>query len=131
MSDKNEQTTVKAQMDALDRALVLFFCLLAAVPLIWLVTFIYVSWTDEAVVSTRSIGNFVSMSGPGGLHNRVVIETDLGFFPLHSAAAITKGTPLILELRASNQRYICDARKTLCLTTEGPDFGALTKGIKP
>ena len=126
----NDQTIAKAPMDAVEKALIVFFVLLLVLPALWSSRFIYVSWTTDEVVSTRSIGNFVSMSGPGGLRGAVVIETDLGSFPLHSAAAIAKGTPLILELRDSGQRFICDSRKTLCLKTDGPDF-SLAQGAKP
>ena len=126
----NDQTIAKAPMDAVEKALIVFFVLLLVLPALWSSRFLYRVWTTDEVVSTRSIGNFVSMSGPGGLRGAVVIETDLGSFPLHSAAAIAKGTPLILELRDSGQRFICDARKTLCLKTDGPDF-SLAQGAKP
>ena len=126
----NDQTIAKAPMDAVEKALTLFFALLLVLPALWSSRFIYVSWTTDEVISTRSIGNFISMSGPGGLRGAVVIETDLGSFPLHSAAAIAKGTPLILELRDSGKRFICDTRKTLCLKTDGPDF-TLPQGAKP
>ena len=129
----NDQNTAKAPMDAVEKALIVFFVLLLVLPALWSSRFLYRVWTTDEVVSTRSIGNFISMSGPGGLRGAVVIETDLGSFPLHSAAAIAKGTPLILELRDSGQRYICDARKTLCLKSDGPDFSLLSlpQGAKP
>ena len=126
----NDQTIAKAPMDVVEKALIVFFTLLLVLPALWSSRLIYAAWTTDEVVSTRSIGNFVSMSGPGGLRGAVVIDTDLGSFPLHSAAAIAKGTPLILELRDSGQRYICDARKTLCLKSDGPDF-TLPQGAKP
>ena len=126
----NDQNTTKAPMDAFEKALIVFFVLLLVLPALWSSRFLYRVWTTDEVVSTRSIGNFISMSGPGGLRGAVVIETDLGSFPLHSAAAIAKGTPLMLELRDSGRRYICDTRKTLCLKTDGPDF-SLAQGAKP
>ena len=123
----------KTHFDRVEKALMVFFALLLVLPALWSSRFIYVSWITDEVVSTRSIGNFVSMSGPGGLRGAVVIETDLGSFPLHSAASIAKSTPLILEFRDSGQRYICDARKTLCLKSDGPDFSLLSlpQGAKP
>ena len=129
----NDQTIAKVPMDAVEKALMVFFALLLVLPALWSSRFLYRAWTTDEVVSTRSIGNFVSMSGPGGLRGAVVIETELGSFPLHSAAAITKGTPLILELRDSGQRFICDSRKTLCLKTDGPDFSVLSlpQGANP
>ena len=129
----NDQTIAKVPMDAVEKALMVFFALLLVLPALWSSRFLYRAWTTDEVVSTRSIGNFVSMSGPGGLRGAVVIDTDLGSFPLHSAAAIAKGTPLILELRDSGKRFICDTRKTLCLKTDGPDFSVLSlpQGAKP
>ena len=129
----NDQTIAKVPMDAVEKALMVFFALLLVLPALWSSRFLYRVWTTDEVVSTRSIGNFVSMSGPGGLRGAVVIETDLGSFPLHSAAAIAKGTPLMLELRDSGNRYICDTRKTHCLKTDGPDFSifSLPQGAKP
>ena len=120
----------KTSSDPVEKALMVFFALLLVLPALWSSRFLYRAWTTDEVVSTRSIGNFVSMSGPGGLRGAVVIETDLGSFPLHSAASIAKSTPLILEFRDSGQRYICDARKTLCLKSDGPDF-TLPQGAKP
>ena len=129
----NDQTIAKVPMDAVEKALMVFFALLLVLPALWSSRFLYRVWTTDEVVSTRSIGNFISMSGPGGLRGAVVIETDLGSFPLHSAAAIAKGTPLMLELRDSGQSFICDIRKTLCLKTDGPDFSVLSlpQGAKP
>ena len=123
----------KTSSDPVEKALMVFFALLLVLPALWSSRFLYVAWTTDEVVSTRSIGNFISMSGPGGLRGAVVIETDVGSFPLHSAAAISKGTPLMLELRDSGQRFICDIRKTLCLKTDGPDFSVLSlpQGAKP
>ena len=126
----------KTPFDPVEKALMVFFALLLVLPGLWSSRFLYRAWTTDEVVSTRSIGNFVSMSGPGGLRGAVVIETELGSFPLHSAAAIAKGTPLILELRDSGKRFICDSRKTLCLKTDGPHFSlfsflSLPQGAKP
>ena len=123
----------KTHFDPVEMVLMAFFALLLVLPGWWSSRFLYRVWTTDEVVSTRSIGNFISMSGPGGLRGAVVIETELGSFPLHSAAAIAKGTPLILELRDSGKRFICDARKTLCLKTDGPDFSVLSlpQGAKP
>ncbi|MEO8388005.1 hypothetical protein [Polaromonas sp.] len=121
----------KKPSDPVEKALMVFFALLLVMPALWSSGYLYVFWTTDEVVSTRAIGNFVSMSGPGGWGGAVVLETDLGSFPLHSAASITKGTPLMLELRASGQRFICDARHTHCLKTHGPDFGPAWEGVKP
>ena len=122
--------TLKEPYDLLEKALVLVFVLVFAAPAFWLFGSVHQSWTTDEVVSTRSIGNFVSMSGPGGLQKAVVIETSLGSFPLQSAAAIAKGTPLILELRQSGQRYICDVQRSQCIRTDGPDFNVTPPSAK-
>lgn len=121
----------RRKADPVERTLILIFALLLAAPVYWVGKSLYTALTTDEVVSSRSIGHFVSMSGPGGLRDRVVIETEVGAYPLQSAAAIAKGTPLILEHRASGQRYICDARRSLCLKTDGPDFSPTTQGAYP
>jgi hypothetical protein len=121
----------RRKADPVERTLILIFALLLAAPVYWVGRSLYTALTTDEVVSSRSIGHFLSMSGPGGLRDRVVIETEVGAYPLRSAAAIAKGTLLIMEWRSSGQRYICDVRKTLCLKTDGPDFGPLVEGTKP
>ena len=76
------------------------------------------------VVSRQSIGRFLRMSGPGGLAGDVVIETEQGLYLLHGAPAITKGTPLILEVRATGAHFICDEARSLCLRTSSKKFKA-------
>ena len=82
----------------------------------------FVGGQKSTVVSSQSIGRFVSMTGPGGLQNTVVIETDQGSYPISDAPAITKGTPLVLEARLSGQRYICDVTRDLCIKTTASEF---------
>ena len=76
------------------------------------------------VESRQSIGRFVRMTGPGGLAGDVVIETELGSYLLHGAPAIAKGTPLILEVRASGAYFICDQARSLCVATSPKKFKA-------
>ena len=77
---------------------------------------------ESQVVSSQSIGRFISMSGPGGLQGKVVIETDQGSYPIIHAPAISKGTLLVLEERQSGQRYICDVTRDLCIKTTATEF---------
>jgi len=88
--------------------------------------FTFVYWfsnsRESQVVSTQPIGQFISMSGPGGLQNQVVIETEQGSYPIIDAPAIRKGTNLVLEERQSGQRYICDVTRDLCIKTTATEF---------
>ena len=155
------ESASEARLDKFETTLVVIFILCLAMPVYWGFQLIYTAWTNDEVVSTRSIGNFIRMSGPGGLQDRVVIETDIGSFPMREVAAITKGTPLVMEVRASGKRYICSAAKkqtaqptptiptnpstptnpttatstptltTQCVETDGLDFGDAAQGAKP
>ena len=97
------------------------FILVSAVSLF---TFVYwvIDSRESQVVSSQPIGQFISMSGPGGLQNHVVIETDQGSYPIIDAPAISKGTNLVLEVRQSGQRYVCDVTRDLCIKTTATEF---------
>lgn len=82
----------------------------------------FVNTRESQVVSSQPIGKFISMSGPGGLQNQVVIETDQGSYPIINAPAISKGTTLVLEVRQSGQRYVCDVTRDLCIKTAAAEF---------
>jgi hypothetical protein len=107
--------------DPLDSTLRWIFLLLMLFAVTW-----FLVWFTEsraaAVVSSRSIGQFIRMSGPGGLQDRVVIETDAGSYPLLQAPAVTKGTPLVLELRGNGNRFVCDVPHNLCVRTTAYEF---------
>jgi hypothetical protein len=57
------------------------------------------------------------MTGTGGRIWPLVIETQLGFFPLRKAVSIPRGTPLMVEERASGKRFVCNLGRTLCVQT--------------
>jgi hypothetical protein len=88
------------------------------------------SWRQGVLVSSRPIGGFIRMSGPGGLQERVVIETSTGSYPLRSAAVISKGTPLVLDLHRSGARYVCDVPRTLCIQTLETEFSLADSSLK-
>jgi len=88
-------------------------------------------WSNEDVVSTQPLGAFVRMSAPGGMMGRVVIETERGFLPLKDAVVIATGTPLVLELRGSGRRFVCDRPPTLCVETDKTGFTAGLEGGRP
>ena len=106
-------------------------CLLVVV----LTVLIILVWLDldmySKVVSSRPIGHFLRMSGPGGLLRDVVIETETGFYPLWGAPVITQGTPLVLEVRETGFRYICDEPRSLCVETTAKEFKTATKPPSP
>ena len=87
-------------------------------------------WGNSKVVATQPIGTLLRMSAPGGFGAHVVIETEQGFYPLIGSASIAKGTPLVLELRGSGKRYVCDTGRSLCLETTAEHFGS-EQGAKP
>ena len=125
------ESKAKTRLGLFEKTLVLIFILSFAMPVFWGLRLLFSAWSHDEVVSTRPIGNFLSMSGPGGFQDRVVMQTDVGSYPMRFASAIAKGTPLILEHRASGERYICNVSKTQCVETDGPDFGEMTQGAKP
>lgn len=88
--------------------------------------FAFVLWVTESresrVISSQSIGRFIGMSGPGGLQDRVVIETDQGYYSIIGAPAISKGTNFVLEVRQSGNRYICDITRDLCVRAAAAEF---------
>lgn len=105
--------------------------MIAATPLTLLYLAFSLWWGNEDVVSTQPLGAFVHMSAPGGMTGRVVIETERGFLPLKDAVAIATGTPLVLELRGSGRRYVCDRPPTFCVETEKEGFAARLEGGRP
>ena len=115
-------TGKESKSDPVDPSLMLFFAVLMGLPVILFLFWIGRSWWQSEVVSSRPIGHFIHMSGPGGLQSRVVIETDSGFYPLLQAPVISKGTSLVLELRGSGQRFVCDLPRTLCIKSAPDEF---------
>ena len=95
----------------------------------------FVTWIidsrESEVTSSQSIGRFISMSGPGGIPRGVVIETDMGSYPLIGTPVISKGTPLVLEHRLSDKRYVCDVPRSLCVPTTAEQFKSLLPAPTP
>lgn len=110
------------ESDLLDKFLLRLFVLLMAMTLFWFLFWVGGYGRQSEVVSSRTIGHFIRMSGPGGWQDKVVIETDTGSYPLLQAPAIPRGTPLLLELRGSGQRFVCDLPRTLCIKTASDEF---------
>lgn len=108
------------------------FLLFLALAVLGILVWLYLD-THSKVISRQSIGHFQRMSGPGGLQNRVVIETETGSYPLMGSPVIAKSTPLSLEVRASGYRYICDETRSLCVQTTADEFKASnpSKGATP
>lgn len=114
----------------MESLLSIFFAMLVGIPAVLFILWILGYTRESEVVSSRPIGNFVSMSGPGGLKNSVVIETDTGSYPLLSVPVIVKGTALVLELRGNDQRFVCDASRTLCIKSAREEFTNTPGGNK-
>jgi hypothetical protein len=120
-----------SKSDPLEQFLMLFFALLVGLPVILFLSWVGGHWRQAEVVSSRPIGDFIRMSGPGGLQGRVVIETDTGSYPLLKAPVISKGTPLVLELRGNDQRFVCDLPHTLCIKSTPDEFTQSTQPLYP
>ena len=118
------------QPDGLEQFLKFVFLVLFGVPVIAFIFWQWGSWRQGVLASTRPIGTFISMSGPGGIQDRVVIETSTGSYPLRHAAVISKGTPLVLDLHGSGARYVCDVPRTLCIQTTEAEFSLADSTIK-
>jgi hypothetical protein len=88
-------------------------------------------WGDSEDVSSQPIGALQRLTVQRGFGASLVIETELGFYPLSGSASITKGTPLVLELRGSGKRYVCDTSRSLCLETTARHFGSASQGAQP
>jgi len=109
----SDNGTLEAATNAVIRALLLCLALTALIA----AYFIWQHWQTGQVEASRPIGRLLGMSGQGGWAWPLVIETEEGFFPLGEAVAIAKGTLLVLEDRASGQRFICDLKRTVCVQT--------------
>ena len=128
-TDKNSR---KVQLPKSSRRLwnqLLF--LFVGLPLLWCLGTLWETWRDAEVVGSQSIGRLSRMSGATGLAGKVVIETDEGYFPLHEAVSLPKGTPLVLEERGSGRRYICDLQRSTCVRTSRESFLMGKKGDRP
>ena len=110
---------------------ILITVVIGGAPLCLLVWALFQVWGNEEVVSSQPIGTFIHMSAPAAWSGSVVIQTDQGFLPLHEAVAISTGTPLVLELRGSGRRYVCDRPRTLCVETSKEGFQPRQEGVRP
>ena len=110
---------------------ILITIVIGGAPLCLLVWALFQVWGNEDVVCSQPIGAFIHMSAPAAWSGSVVIQTDQGFLPLHEAVAISTGTPLVLELRGSGRRYVCDRPPTLCVETSKEGFTPHQAGARP
>jgi hypothetical protein len=77
--------------DQLERFLKVVFFFVFTIPFFAFIAWYFGLFRESEVLVSKPIGRFMSMSGPGGLGNRVVIQTDLGSYPLLEAPVIAKG----------------------------------------
>jgi len=123
LTQPNPSTRKMNSTSSLERFLHRLFLLLVILAGLGFWVWLEIRLASE-VVSRQSIGRFERMSGPGGLAGDVVIETEQGLYLLHGAPAITKGTLLILEVRATGAHFIRDEARSLCLRTSSKKFTA-------
>lgn len=71
----------------------------------------YDGWMGRQVSSRQPIGSVVKVIGEG---RKWLIETETGFYPVSKALMVNKGAPLVLEIRANGDRYVCNAAGTVC-----------------
>ena len=72
--------------------------------------------------TSRDIGHLIHVTPAGGLSSYSMVETETGFYPLADILTAKKGTPLVLESRAWNERFVSDSPKTLCVRTTQKGF---------
>lgn len=112
-------------------SLTLVTAMIIGAPLCFLVWAVFQVWGNEDVVSSQPIGTFIQMSASADWFGSAVIQTDQGFLPLRKAVVIPSGVPLVLELRATGRRYVCDRARTLCVETSKEGFSRETAGGRP
>jgi hypothetical protein len=105
--------------------------LFVGLPLLWCLGTLWENWRDAEVVASQPIGGLIRMSGATGWGGKVVIETDAGYFPMHEAVTLPKGTTLVLEERGSGRRYVCDLPRGLCVRTSRESFVVGKEGGRP
>ena len=98
--------------------------LLAAFLISILGYFFWDNWQTGRVETSTPIGHLIGMAAAGGPAWPVVIQTESGFFPLREAVSIQKGTELLLERRTSEDRFVCDLQRTVCVQTSPQTLGA-------
>lgn len=72
---------------------------------------------EASVVQQISAGSIRSVSIGGGLRTRMVVETEMGFFPVFGAIRIERGAPVVLQERRLGDWFICDEKLTSCVLT--------------
>ena len=120
---EESSTPVEQYTSWTERFLHGLFLLMVALAVLGILVWLDIDMHTQ-VVSRQPIGHFQRMSGPGGLLGSVVIETETGSYPLWGTPVIAKGTPLVLEVRASGYHYICDESRGLCVQTTAKEFKA-------
>jgi hypothetical protein len=80
---------------------------------------LYDGWLGRQVSSRQPIGSVVRVTGEG---RQWLIETETGFYPVSKALMVNKGAPLVLEIRANGDRYVCNTAGTVCGRTAKQGF---------
>ena len=80
---------------------------------------LYDGWLGRQVSSRQPIGSVVRLTGEG---RKWLVETEAGYYPLTRALMVEKGTPLVLEIRGSGDRYVCNVSGSVCGRTAKQGF---------
>lgn len=93
-----------------------FSTLLAGTALVLLGVAFYGIWQGSRVESSRPIGTVKSVAPGSGWGVQLIVETETTFYPLRGVLAVEKGAPLLLQVRANGDQYICDISQTCAKT---------------
>jgi len=113
-----------AHLDAARDKAIHALLLLAALLMSILGYFFWDNWQIGRIHSSTPIGHLIGMAAADGRAWPVVIRTESGYFPLREGVSIQQGTELLLERRTSQDRFVCDLKRTVCVQTSRQTLGA-------
>lgn len=121
-AERDRAAEVQRRLDdnASELAALLVFAL--TIPIGWALWWGWTEWMDRQVESSQPIGTVLRVGSAGSFSGSVVLETESGFYPLGKAITVAKGTALVLELRRSGRRFVCDVPRRLCVQTSVEGF---------
>lgn len=93
-----------------------FSTLLVGTALVLLGVAFYGIWQGSRVESSRPIGSVKSVAPGSGWGVRLIVETETTFYPLRSLLVVEKGAPLLLQVRANGDQYVCDVSQSCAKT---------------
>ena len=112
----NMASTNTAHKSARGGGRVDFSALLAGTALVLMGVALHGIWQGSRLESSRPIGTVKSVAPGSGWGVRLIVETETTFYPLRSLLVVEKGTPLILQVRANGDQYVCDVSQSCAKT---------------